>query len=31
MNTENININEGLLLTGTVSQPSKKFIGEERM
>ena len=31
MNTENTNIIEGLSLTGTVSQRSKKFIGEERM
>lgn len=31
MNTENSNIIEGLSLSGTVSQRSKKFIGEEQM
>ena len=31
MNTETANVTEGLSLTGTVSQRSKKFIGEERM
>lgn len=30
MNTENINVIEGLSLSGTVSQRSKKFIGEDK-
>ena len=30
MNTENTNVIEGLSLSGTVSQRSKKFIGEDK-
>ena len=30
MNTENANVIEGLSLSGTVSQCSKKFIGEDK-
>ena len=30
MNSNNSNINEGLILTGKVTQRSKKFIGEDK-